>query len=241
MCCERVKFTCASTYSVATASCICQAVQALHFSGCQSCSNFDASRTSWLSCSSWQISYFYWKLLKVHFLSGNWLSYILKALVWGWERRVVLDWKLLKLCRCANQLKLCQALQSCPLPAPSSPVGDLDSCTKWLFQLKICISKWLVQMSNSKSAPLPSLPRMLTLNNPQMTWPDPQAAEKIEQNIGKNWDMKWNVKQHRQRWLQPDLLNCLILYCKYLLIHTYGIPNNQNMKENSKSLEGISI
>ena len=41
--CERVKFTCASTYSVATARCICQALQALRFSGCQSCSNFDAS------------------------------------------------------------------------------------------------------------------------------------------------------------------------------------------------------
>ena len=45
-------------------------------------------------------------------------------------------------------------------------------------------------MSNSKSAPLPSLPRMLTLNNPQMTWPDPQAAEEIEQKLVKM--EKWN-------------------------------------------------
>ena len=171
MCCGRVKFTCASTYSVATASCICQALQALHFSGCQSCSNFDASRTSWLSCSSWQISYFYWKLLKVHFLSGNWLSYILKALVWGWERRVVLDWKLLKLDlpRSSSSVKLFKAAP-CLLhlvrlvtltPAPndfsnwkSASPNDLSKCPTQNLHLYLpslacwpwIIPKWLDQI-----------------------------------------------------------------------------------------------
>ena len=140
MCCGRVKFTCASTYSVATASCICQALKARHFSGCQSCSNFDASRTSCLSCSSWQIS------ALLHFLSGNWLIFwTFEALMCGWECRMVIDWKLLNLDvpRGSSSVKLFKAAPCLPhlvrlvtlTPAPndfsnwkSASPNDLSKC-----------------------------------------------------------------------------------------------------------------